>query len=240
MSDGMKSFWFAVAICVVCSTLLTLGATGLQPFQEKNILLDRRKNILTAAGLLEENVSYTSDAVMKLYAKSIRPYWVDAEGNTRAEGEQRPGDLPLYLCYQEEKLSAYIIPFTSRGLWGKIYGYLALDTDGATVKGFTVYKHQETPGLGGEIEKRWFQKNFSGKKIIDRNGDFVSVAIAKGKADNAVPETRRPNYVDGISGATLTGKFLSQGLKNILLEYEPVSIQFRHNQASGLPEEETR
>jgi len=240
MSEGMKSFGFAVAMCVVCSILLTLGATGLKPFQDKNVLLDRRKNILMAAGLLEENASYTADAVMRIYADSIRPYWVGADGNTRAEGEQKPGDLPRYLCYQGGELSAYIIPFTSRGLWGKIYGYLALDTDGATIKGFTVYKHQETPGLGGEIEKRWFEKNFSGKKIVDRSGKFVSVAIAKGKAAEAVPEAKQSNYVDGISGATLTGKFLSQGLKDILLEYEPVSVQFRHNQSAGLPAEETK
>ena len=81
-------------------------------------------------------------------------------------------------------------------------------------------------------------KNFSGKKIVDRQGDFVSVTIAKGKVENAVPQSRQPNYVDGISGATLTGKFLSQGLKDILLEYEPVSVEFRHNEATGLPEEE--
>jgi len=239
MSDGMKSFLFAVAMCVVCSILLTLGATGLKGFQEENIRLDRRKNILIAAGLLSEGGAYDAGEISRLYNETIRPYWVDANGNAKSEAEHDSSDLPLYLCYQEEELFAYIIPFTSRGLWGKIYGYMALDTDGATLKGFTVYKHQETPGLGGEIEKRWFQKNFSGKKIVDRDGDFVSVAIAKGKAANAVPEASRINYVDGISGATLTGKFLSQGLKDILLEYEPVSVQFRHNRVTGLPEKET-
>jgi Na+-transporting NADH:ubiquinone oxidoreductase subunit C len=239
MSDGTKSFWFAVAMCVVCSVLLTLGATGLQPLQDRNVLFDRHKNILLAAGLLEENVSYTADEVNALYAGSIIPYWVDADGTIRKEGEKAPGDLPMYLCYLEDELSAYIIPFTSRGLWGKIFGYLALDTDGVTLKGFTVYRHQETPGLGGEIEKRWFQRNFSGKKIVDQGGDFVSVAIAKGRAADTVPETRQPNYVDGISGATLTGQFLSEGLKDILLDYEPVSVQFRQNQVAGLPDEET-
>jgi Na+-transporting NADH:ubiquinone oxidoreductase subunit C len=235
----MKSFFFAVAMCVVCSILLTVGATGLKGFQEANILLDRRKNILTAAGILAEDAAYDSGEITRLYDESIRSYWVDVDGNARTGDAHDPEDLPLYLSYQNGELTAYIIPFTSRGLWGKIYGYMALDTDGATVKGFTVYKHQETPGLGGEIEKRWFQKNFAGKKIVDRGGDFVSVSIAKGKAAEAVPETSRGNYVDGISGATLTGKFLSQGLKDILLEYEPVSVQFRNNRVTGLPEEET-
>ena len=63
------------------------------------------------------------------------------------------------------------------------------------------YKHSETPGLGGEIEKRWFQKNFEGKKVVSRAGNFLSISIAKGGAKNTVPEDRRINYVDGISGS---------------------------------------
>ena len=63
--------------------------------------------------------------------------------------------------------------------------------------------------MGGEIEKRWFQKNFVGKKIIDQAGEFVSIAIAKGTVEDKVPEKTRMNYVDGISGATLTGKYLT-------------------------------
>jgi Na+-transporting NADH:ubiquinone oxidoreductase subunit C len=72
-----------------------------------------------------------------------------------------------------------------------------------------------------------------GKKIVDQNGEFVSIAIAKGKVDQAVPEARRANYVDGISGATLTGKYLSAGLEEILSTYEPASIRFRRNRASA-------
>jgi Na+-transporting NADH:ubiquinone oxidoreductase subunit C len=109
-------------------------------------------------------------------------------------------------------------------------GYLALKSDGSTVTGFTVYKHSETPGLGGEIEKRWFQKNFEGKKILDKAGGFVSISIAKGFLPESFPKDKLPNYVDGISGATLTGKFLTTGLKDVLQAYEPVSIKFRSQQ----------
>jgi Na+-transporting NADH:ubiquinone oxidoreductase subunit C len=113
-------------------------------------------------------------------------------------------------------------------LWGAIHGYLALENDGATIRGFTVYKHSETPGLGGEIESRWFRKNFENKKIIDSQGAFVSVRVAKGVVKEVVPQPERPNYVDGISGATMTGKFLTSGLKDILQDYEPMAIEFRH------------
>ncbi|MCK5194193.1 MAG: NADH:ubiquinone oxidoreductase subunit C, partial [Desulfobulbaceae bacterium] len=78
------------------------------------------------------------------------------------------------------------------------------------------------PGLGGEIDKRWFQKNFAGKKIIDDRGKLVSVAIAEGKVADKILESRQKNFVDGISGATLTGKFLSEGLKLTLIEYKPL------------------
>ncbi|MCJ7774670.1 MAG: NADH:ubiquinone oxidoreductase subunit C, partial [Desulfobacterales bacterium] len=58
----------------------------------------------------------------------------------------------------------------------------------------------------------------------------VSLSIDKGKVEDNIPQDRRLNYVDGISGATLTGKYLTEGLKQTLLSYEPVSIRFRkHN-----------
>ena len=91
--------------------------------------------------------------------------------------------------------------------------------------------------MGGEIEKRWFQKTFVGKKIVDQAGDFVSVAIAKGKVEDKIPEKKQMNYVDGISGATLTGKYLSEGMKRILSHYEPVSIRFRKNMLKQVPDE---
>jgi Na+-transporting NADH:ubiquinone oxidoreductase subunit C len=127
-------------------------------------------------------------------------------------------------------VEAYIIPIDSRGLWGRILGYLAIKDDGSTISGFTVYKHSETPGLGGEIEQNWFQKNFVGKKIVNLQGNFVSIRIAKGAVDDIISKEKQLNYVDGISGATLTGKFLSEGLQDILRDYEPVSVRFRKNQ----------
>jgi len=121
-------------------------------------------------------------------------------------------------------------------LWGRILGYMAIRKDGTTIAGFTVYKHSETPGLGGEIEKEWFQRNFTGKRIADQNGEFVSIAIAKGTVAQTVSKEKQHNWVDGISGATLTGKFLTASMKKNLLTYEPVAIRFRSNRIGGLPE----
>ena len=227
MSDQLRSFLFAAATCLVCTISLTAASTGLKELQQKNIAMDRQKNILKSVGLIHENVSYTHEEINKLYVDNIKSIWVDSKGSIVKKDQEAKKKLPVYIYMKNNHIQSYILPIDSRGLWGRILGYLALKNDGSTIVGFTVYKHSETPGLGGEIEKRWFQKNFEGKRIVSRTGDFLSISIAKGSLTDTVPKDRRINYVDGISGATLTGKYLSSGLKDILLEYEPVSLKFR-------------
>jgi Na+-transporting NADH:ubiquinone oxidoreductase subunit C len=229
LSKYIKSILFALVLSLVCGGLLTLASTGLMEYQLRNVALDKNKNILKSVGLLDDSKSYPAEAVARLYEDHIRQMWVDGEGNVVQE-QKGEDDLPVYIFKQQEKIQAYIIPVHSRGLWGKIAGYLAIKNDGATISGFTVYSHQETPGLGGEIEKKWFQKNFEGKTILDDQGNFVSVTIAKGTAKGQIPEGRQKNFVDGISGASMTGKFLSAGLKQTLSKYEPLSERFRKNE----------
>ena len=222
MSNHIKSIIFAAILSIVCSSLLTLASTGLKEYHLKNIALDKQKNILKSVGLIQEDKALSTDTIEELYTNSIRQMWVDFEGGIVPKQQKSIKDLPVYLHVKNGNIQSYIIPVDSRGLWGRISGYLALKKDGVTVSGFTVYNHSETPGLGGEIDKRWFQKNFAGKKIIDDRGKLVSVAIAKGKVADKIPESRQKNFVDGISGATLTGKFLSEGLKLTLIEYKPL------------------
>ncbi|RJP38800.1 MAG: Na+-translocating NADH-quinone reductase subunit C [Desulfobacteraceae bacterium] len=234
MSDALKSLGFALALCLVCGVMLTAAATRLKPLQNENMRIDRNKNILKAAGLIDEQESYAAARIDELFAARIVRMRVDGAG--RIMDTETPADdsvrdvLPVYLVIGEEReILSYIIPINTRGLWGRIHGYLAVDTDGVTITGFTVYQHAETPGLGGEIEKKWFQDNFVGKKLVDHHGNFVSVGVAKGRVEDVVSEDRRPNYVDGISGATLTGRYLAAGMAEILSAYEPMSVNFRQN-----------
>ena len=236
MSSYAKSILFALLTAVICSLLLTAGAAGLKQRQQENIEVDKKKNILRAVGLLESNTRVSKQKIQALYKQRIRNLRVSPEGRIINSTVGPDDSLPIYLYVKDQQVAAYILPINTRGLWGKIFGYLAIESDGSTVAGFTVYKHSETPGLGGEIEKEWFQKNFEGKQILDKTGNLVSVAIAKGYLPDSFPPDKRPNYVDGISGATLTGKFLTAGLKQVLLEYENVSIQFRSRQAIQIEE----
>jgi Na+-transporting NADH:ubiquinone oxidoreductase subunit C len=220
---------FAAILCFVCSAILTAASSGLQRFQKQNMRIDKHRNVLMSVGLVKADQRYPADEIETMYAEFIKPLWVDADGELIEAPQEGENNLPLYIFEKDNQIQAYIVPISSRGLWGKIQGYLAIENDGSTVSGFTVFKHSETPGLGGEIEKAWFQKNWIGKKIVDRDGDFVSVSIAKGAVQDMIPPQKQSNYVDGISGATLTGKYLTAGLKEVLEDYEPVSIRFRKN-----------
>jgi Na+-transporting NADH:ubiquinone oxidoreductase subunit C len=222
-----KTIVFAWVMCMVCGSLLTLASTGLKGYQQKNVALDQQKNILRTVNLIQAAEVLSPDEIAQRYHDNIRPASIDDSGALADENEKNPHNRPVYLYGSPTKPKAYIIPINSRGLWGKILGYIAMENDGVTIAGFTVYSHSETPGLGGEIEKLWFSDNFKGKKIIDTQGNFVSVGIAKGKVAESIPLDRASNYVDGISGATLTGKFLSAGLKQVLKEYEPFAKKFR-------------
>lgn len=214
---------FALLLSAVCSLIITASAVGLKGFQEANMALDKKINILKAVGLIKNKKPSKKD-INALYEAHIKEAMVDSQG--KVIETYVPDSLNLYFYQDEGRIKGYIIPINTRGLWGKIQGYLAFENDGQTVSGFSVFSHSETPGLGGEIESAWFQKNFKGKKILNSQDKFVSVGIAKGKAEN-LPKDLQSHYVDGISGATLTGKYLSEGIKETLIKYDSVSISFR-------------
>ena len=226
---------FALVLSVVCSLLITAAATGLRARQQENMALDKKVNLLRAAGLVDAVQNPGQEAINTLYDQRIEEAVVDRQGKI-IETEDADG-MHLYFVHAQDArdghdfndVSGYIVPINTRGLWGKIHGYLAFENDGQTVSGFSVFSHSETPGLGGEIESTWFQKNFKGKKIFNSQDKFVSIGIAKGKAGD-LSKDKQVNYVDGISGATLTGRYLSEGIKNTLMKYEGVSVTFRQRQ----------
>ena len=124
--------------------------------------------------------------------------------------------LPLFYHSQRE---IYVFPISGKGLWSTLFGFLALDKDKNTVKGITFYKHKETPGLGGEVDKKWFQKNFVGKKIFNSNKDLVSIKVMKGSA-SMLSMDKQIHAVDGITGATVTSNGLTDFLLTDLIRYE--------------------
>ncbi|UCD32109.1 MAG: FMN-binding protein [Desulfobacterales bacterium] len=234
MFSTVKSILFVTMLSIVCSSLLTLAATGLKDYQLRNVAIDKKINILKSVRVVDDGYALTPVIIEKLYDENIRQAWINVDGKIITEQLKSEHDLPIYLYVKEHEILSYIIPVDSNGLWGRILGYLALKSDGKTISGFTVYSHSETPGLGGEIETSWFQNNFLGKEILDEKGNFVAVTIAKGSVEKRIPKHRQKNFVDGISGATMTGRFLSDGLTQALIEYEVFSKRFRNQEITTL------
>lgn len=233
MRSDTYTIVFTTIVTVVLGLGLSVTADSLRDRQSINEQLDIKKNILSVLGFGQSN-DWTNDKVQSLYEQNINEFMVDKTGSIISAVES--SDLNKYTIYQSrenDKVTGYAIPIAGKGLWGTMYGYFAIEPDAETVKGITFYRHKETPGLGAEVDKEWFQNNFVGKKLIDTNGSLVSVEVVKGYVSSTDPKAM--HKVDGISGATITGKGLTTFLKNDLQKYEPYLAKVRKlNQIESL------
>ena len=241
--NNLYTFKFITIITLVASFLLALASTQLKELQKFNVELDKKKNILKCVG---KDVSLmNADEIIEEYQSNISNIVLNPKGgivsnvssdNLESVQNKTTGQLNYFLdnieylpAYKSSNPEAFIIPISGKGLWSTLYGYLALEEDLNTVKGLTFYKHGETPGLGGEVEKKWFQNNFVGKTIFDQAGQLVSVKVVKGKANDVLAGEALNHGVDGISGATITSRGVSDFLKRDLLRYEPYMKNNRTN-----------
>jgi len=124
----------------------------------------------------------------------------------------------VYLIMKEGQLESIIVPVYGKGLWSTMYGFLALENDFNTVKGLTFYEHGETPGLGGEIENPQWKALWPGKKLFEKDSEDgaldeneVRIEVIKGAVTDKTPG--KEFKVDGISGATLTSRGVSQMIR---------------------------
>jgi len=233
MRSNSYTVLFTAAITVVLGFLLSIAATSLKEKQVLNVELDIKKNILIALNIQPKGEKFTPDEIKAQYEKIVVPIVVDKTGaileNISSESiENIDNQFPVFMQKMGNKIEGYAIPISGKGLWSTLYGYLALKPDGETVKGITFYQHGETPGLGGEIEKKWFTDNYKQKKIVDDKGALVSIQAVKGEADPTSPEYY--HQVDGVSGATMTTKGLNIFLKSELKKYDPYFQNIRQSQ----------
>lgn len=225
---------FTAVVTIILGFMLSMASESLRERKELNVAIDQKKNILRSLDFVEtEEEPWTIDRIQSLFDEYIVSFVIDRSGN-KVDGinvnELNPKiHTDLYPIYYRvgngNVIDGYSIPISGKGLWSTLFGYFALEADGATVKGITFYKHKETPGLGGEVEKDWFTRNFIGKRIIDDSGNLVSIHVLKGEVDESSPEAYR--QVDGISGATMTTKGLNEFLLSDLQKYEPFFIRIR-------------
>lgn len=189
MREDTKTITFALGVCLICSVLLSGLAAGLKSIQTANQAFDVKRNIVKAFGV--DISTLTRMEIEETYTLHI------AEENI----ETSSGKVPVYTWQddQDQAPSKYAFPISGKGLWSMMYGYLSVESDLETVAGISFYKHGETPGLGAEIEKTWFQSQFTGKKLY-ANGKPTNFRVLK--PGSSLDDTS----VDGISGSTMTSK----------------------------------
>ncbi len=202
--------------------LLTDKKGDVKTFEELNI---------TISDYLENNTKtgYANLPHKLFYA--ILPNEADAGKITAAEVAK---DL--------SKAALFVFPVSGFGLWGPIYGYMAVGPGGDKVIGTTWYEHAETPGLGANIAEPWWQKQFYGKLIFQESAggkvDFqtadMGIIVVKGKVSDVYGNTpKAKSAVDGISGATLTGDGVTAAYKNSLTPYRELLISLQKEAKNG-------
>ena len=235
MHSNRYTILFTMFTTMILAFVLSSVYSNLEEQTERNVQADIKKNILSSLGFTpEKGKPWTTENVETIFKSSVTSFVVDKNGNVIPD--MLPEDIdpkvttnayPLYKKMNDGKVDGFAIPISGKGLWGTMYGYFAIEPDGATAKGITFYKHIETPGLGAEVDKPWFQQNYIGKKFIDENGVLIGIQTVKGKVDQSSPEAY--HQVDGISGATITSRGLNEFLLKDLKIYDAYLKQIRKN-----------
>ncbi|MGJ8680405.1 Na(+)-translocating NADH-quinone reductase subunit C [Paraglaciecola sp.] len=223
-----KTVGVVVAVCLVCSIIVSSAAVGLRSMQETNAALDKQSNIVEAAGLsavaagdiagtfnkyIEEKFIdlATGQYVEKpadnydMYKAAKQPAYTVKVTGSNVGFQQRASIASIYIVKDDAgNVSRIILPVHGSGLWDLMYGFLAIDADGNTVRELIYYQHKETPGLGGEVQNPSWKAKWNDKQLFDQGE--VAIQVKK----NANPSD--PYAVDALSGATLT----SNGVQNTL------------------------
>lgn len=231
------TFRFAAIVSVVGSVLVATTAVVLKERQEANRLLDQRRKVLDVVELRAPGERLTRDEIVRRFEENIQPLAVevvtgdpapeidvatfDQRKATRDPTTSRlapdnaagVGRLPnhalLYHLVQGGELQAVILPIEGKGLWSTLYGFLALDADLRSVRGITFYEHAETPGLGAEIDAPRWRALWKGRQVFDADWE-PQLEVIKGDAG---PPEESPYEVDGLAGATITGRGVSNTVR---------------------------
>ena len=217
---------YSVILVIIVAFLLAFVSQALKPTQDVNVALDKKKQILAALNIHDLN---NEDAAKKYAEVVIADRVVDDKGQVIKPGSKggekdgfvlnssdyKAGKLAIYICNVDGK-DKYVIPVYGMGLWGPIWGYIAVDDDKNTVYGAYFNHESETAGLGAEIkDSQVWQDQFKGKKIFDDGSGDVTLSVVK-KSEVKNPATQ----CDAVTGATLTSNGVSMMLHECLGKYK--------------------
>lgn len=222
VNSNKYTIGFSLVMVVIVALILAFTSESLKPMQKKNVELEKMQNILQSVGVsvsrteAEANFKQfiTEQIVLDLNGQKVDgdAFNIDVLKEYKSGGQK---NFPIFV-YENKGSKKFIIPLIGKGLWGPIWGYIALDEDKNTVAGASFDHKTETPGLGAEINQGWFQEPFIGKKVFDETGNYQSIKVIKGGAKDG-----DLHGVDAISGGTITSNGVTEMLQRTLKVYEP-------------------
>ena len=233
---------YSIVLVVVVAVVLSLVTLALGPRQQSNAQAEKMSNILGSVGL------YNAEAADRAKDKNayikeqydryiVESFMVDSKGNKIPNSEEaafnaldnlkaefaKPAAerrLPIFVSRSNSGVLNYILPVYGTGLWGPIWGYIALQSNLDTIDGAVFGHKSETPGLGAEIATPAFQDQFIGKTLFG-NGSFVGITVSKGVGSSA----GNSHAVDAISGGTITSRAVQSMIRECVGDYEPFLIK---------------
>ncbi len=215
---------YIIVLVLVVGTALASTALALRPRQQENIDADKMRQILAAVHITPDKSQIVADFnhyIIEQKVVNSNGETIDGDAFTVNMAEQikladDKRQLPVFVCKLPDGSLKYILPAYGAGLWGPIWGYIAIDSDGSTVYG-AYFAHQgETPGLGAEIEKPAFTDQFNSNLHLFKDRKFMPIEVVKG----GVAPADGADYVNGISGGTITSKGVGSMLDNCLTPYK--------------------
>ena len=235
---------YAAVMVLLVGTLLAFIYMALKPKQNENIANDTRKQILSALHIASPDDSQVKEVYEKYV---IQDLLVDAEGNIvdsaanvafnvdmKKNVKLAERQLPIMKCKTDDGSIKYVLPVYGAGLWGPIWGYIAVNDDGNTIYGANFSHEGETPGLGARITEQSFQDLFVDKHLFVE-GDFKSVAVLK-KGQKA---TNGAEQIDALTGATITSRGVSDMMADCMAPYEAFLKKMHGTEAPAAAENET-
>ena len=237
---------FAIGMTIVVGTLLAAIDSSLRERIDTNKILEKQQNILYAIGINDNEgssvrfiskdqapIEFDKYVVNQIYIQGSKiieddeAYLIEVKKEkTLAKDASYDRRLPLFIAEKDDK-KYYVAPIRGNGLWNAIWGYVAMDED-MIIQG-AYFDHQaETPGLGANINQRFFMDDFIGENLLDSNGNFKGITVSKKNLDPR-NEIKDDNEVDAIAGATITGDGVSAMIKSDLGLYVPYFKKLKQN-----------
>ncbi|MFI3321643.1 MAG: NADH:ubiquinone reductase (Na(+)-transporting) subunit C [Rikenellaceae bacterium] len=228
---------YSIVLVTVVAAALAFVSVSLKPIQQQNVEIEKKSDILGSVGLYNpENIKGDKDAyINELYSKFItESFLVNSKGEKCGDAAeafkvlnnlkavyakpQAERELPVFISKNESGKINYIFPVYGTGLWGPVWGYIAVDADLNTINGAVFDHKSETPGLGAEIASDGFEGQFTNEtKTLFEGGKFVGIVVTKGVGSSK----GNPHAVDAVSGGTITSRAVETMIVTCLADYVP-------------------